>query len=82
MWKSFFGGIHPYDGKDLAKAQPIEEMPLPTELSVPLSQHIGAPCQPTVKVGDMVKRGQPPCRGGGPEFAGCGGGAAGEASEQ
>ena len=58
MWKSFFGGIHPYDGKDLAKAQPIEEMPLPTELSVPLSQHIGAPCQPTVKVGDMVKRGQ------------------------
>jgi len=58
MFKSFLGGIHPKDGKELAKDQPIEAMPLPTEVVIPMSQHIGAPCTPTVKVGDMVKRGQ------------------------
>ena len=58
MLKRFFGGIHPRDGKELAKDKPIEEMPLPGELVVPLSQHIGAPCQPVVKVGDMVFKGQ------------------------
>ena len=58
MFKSFLGGIHPHDGKELAKDQPIETMPVPQQLVVPMSQHIGAPCAPTVKVGDMVKRGQ------------------------
>lgn len=58
MFKSFLGGIHPYDGKDLAKDKASEKMPLPKELIVPLSQHIGAPCMPVVKIGDMVKRGQ------------------------
>ena len=58
MFRNFLGGIHPKDGKELAKAQPIEAMPLPSEVVIPMSQHIGAPCTPTVKVGDMVKRGQ------------------------
>ena len=58
MLKRFFGGIHPRDGKELAKDKAIEAMPLPQELVVPLSQHIGAPCKPVVKVGEMVKRGQ------------------------
>lgn len=58
MFKSFLGGIHPYDGKALAKDKASEKMPLPKELIVPLSQHIGAPCIPAVKIGDMVKRGQ------------------------
>ena len=58
MFKSFLGGIHPHDGKELAKDQPIEAMPVPQQLVVPMSQHIGAPCAPTVKVGDVVKRGQ------------------------
>ena len=38
--------------------KPIENMPVPQELVVPMGQHIGAPCNPTVKVGDMVKAGQ------------------------
>lgn len=58
MLKRFLGGIHPRDGKDLAKDKAIEAMPLPKELVVPLSQHIGAPCKPTVKVGDAVLKGQ------------------------
>ncbi|MBR2215004.1 MAG: electron transport complex subunit RsxC [Selenomonadaceae bacterium] len=58
MFKSFLGGIHPHDGKDLAKDKAIEAMPPPEEVVIPLSQHIGAPCSPTVKVGDTVKRGQ------------------------
>ncbi len=58
MFKSFWGGIHPQDGKALAKDKPIEEMAPPAELVVPLSQHIGAPCTPCVKAGDLVKRGQ------------------------
>ncbi|MBR3458862.1 MAG: electron transporter RnfC, partial [Selenomonadaceae bacterium] len=56
MFKSFLGGIHPKDGKELAKDQPIETLPLPSEVVIPMSQHIGAPCTPTVKVGDHVKR--------------------------
>ena len=58
MFKSFLGGIHPKDGKELAKDRPIETLPLPSEVVIPMSQHIGAPCTPTVKVGDHVKRGQ------------------------
>ena len=33
-------------------------MEAPAEISIPMSQHIGAHCKPTVKVGDRVLRGQ------------------------
>jgi len=35
----------------------ISAVPLPPEIIIPLSQHIGAPGEPVVKKGDMVKRG-------------------------
>ena len=55
---TFSGGIHPYDGKELSKDKPIRDV-LPKGLLVyPLSQHIGAPAKPVVKVGDHVKTGQ------------------------
>lgn len=55
---TFKGGIHPNDGKSLAKDQPIQEL-LPTgDLVYPLSQHIGAPAAPVVKKGDYVLKGQ------------------------
>lgn len=54
----FLGGVHPKDGKNLSKESAIVDMPLSGELVVPLSQHIGAPCSPLVKVGDIVKKGQ------------------------
>ena len=56
--KTFKGGVHPYEGKELAKDQPIKEVRPTGELVYPLSQHIGAPANPIVAVGDTVLRGQ------------------------
>ena len=55
---TFKGGIHPKDGKALAKDQPIKELLPLGELVYPLSQHIGAPAVPLVKKGDHVLKGQ------------------------
>ncbi len=55
---TFKGGIHPEDGKTLAKDQPIKELLPGNELVYPLSQHIGAPAVPIVKKGDSVLKGQ------------------------
>ena len=55
---SFFGGIHPKENKQYAEHCPIQEYPEPDVLVVPMSQHIGAPCNPLVKKGDMVTVGQ------------------------
>lgn len=51
------GGIHPDDNK-FTRDFPIEEMPLPALLAVPLSQHIGKPAKAVVAVNDEVKKGQ------------------------
>lgn len=58
MPKTFRGGIHPHDHKELAKDSPIERLPAPAELVVYLSQHIGAPAMAVVEKGDAVKKGQ------------------------
>lgn len=55
---TFRGGTHPYDGKELSKEQPIQEVKPARELVYPLSQHIGAPAVPVVKKGDSVLAGQ------------------------
>lgn len=54
---TFKGGLHPEENKITAKA-PIEVMPEPATVSIAMSQHIGAPCTPTVKKGDYVYKGQ------------------------
>lgn len=51
------GGIHPEAHKETS-ANPIEALPLPERLYVPLQQHIGAPAELVVKAGDRVLRGQ------------------------
>ena len=56
--KTFKGGVHPYEGKELAKDAPIVEVLPKGDLVYPLSQHIGAPAKAIVKVGDQVTRGQ------------------------
>lgn len=33
-------------------------MPAPAKVTIPMGMHIGAPCTPVVKVGDLVKVGQ------------------------
>jgi electron transport complex protein RnfC len=55
---SFFGGIHPDDGKRLAAASPITALPAPDQVVIPMSMHIGAACTPTVQKGDDVRLGQ------------------------
>lgn len=40
---TFVGGIHPYDGKDLSKDKPIQDVLPKGEMVYPMSQHIGAP---------------------------------------
>ena len=55
---TFKGGIHPDDGKSLAKDKAIVEIKPKGNLVYPLSQHIGAPASPVVAVGDHVLKGQ------------------------
>ncbi|MDP2234474.1 MAG: biotin/lipoyl-containing protein, partial [Actinomycetota bacterium] len=54
----FKGGIHPTDHKAATRSAPAVRMPMPERLFVPVSQHLGAPCQPLVNRGDRVERGQ------------------------
>ncbi|WP_251387234.1 electron transport complex subunit RsxC [Mediterraneibacter agrestimuris] len=62
---TFKGGIHPNDGKSLAKDQPITELLPSGDLVYPLSQHIGAPAAALVKKGDTVLKGQKIAEAGG-----------------
>jgi len=55
---SFFGGIHPKENKQYASELPVQVFPEPDVLVIPMSQHIGAPCLPLVKKGDLVTKGQ------------------------
>jgi electron transport complex protein RnfC len=58
MLKTFRGGIHPPYNKDLTKHKDVETAAIPQKVIIPMSQHVGAPCEPVVKVGDIVKKGQ------------------------
>ncbi len=54
----FRGGVHPEGRKESTSGKAISKMPLPARLYVPLQQHIGAPAEPEVAVGDQVAKGQ------------------------
>ncbi len=58
MANSFRGGIHPDYSKTRTEDLPIVEIPIPKQVILPMSQHIGAPCVPIVNVGDSVCVGQ------------------------
>ena len=51
------GGIHVDHNKITAESE-IVRMPVPETVVLPMQQHIGAPCVPTVKKGDHVDVGQ------------------------
>jgi electron transport complex protein RnfC len=57
-YKTFKGGIHPPYNKELASGKAIKEAPVPPEVMIPLSQHIGAPNEALVNAGDRVEVGQ------------------------
>ena len=52
------GGIHPPEHKDLSNRTPIQPAPLPQRLILPLAQHLGAPAEPCVTLGERVLKGQ------------------------
>lgn len=54
---TFKGGAHPPYEKHFTEHKPIERMPAPAKVFIPLQQHIGAPSEPTVQPGDEVKIG-------------------------
>ncbi|MBM7613568.1 electron transport complex subunit RsxC [Alkaliphilus hydrothermalis] len=55
---TFKGGIHPPEFKESTEHLPIEKAIEPSTVAIPLQQHIGAPCDAIVKVGDRVLVGQ------------------------
>lgn len=59
--EAFQRGIHPPSQK-LTANTPIRRLPFAPRLVVPLSQHIGKPPRPIVRVGQEVVRGQPIAR--------------------
>ncbi|MFH0807039.1 MAG: electron transport complex subunit RsxC [Elusimicrobiota bacterium] len=56
--QNFYGGIYPFEFKETTEYKAIETFPEPDLVIIPLSQHTGAPCEPIVKAGDKVKKGQ------------------------
>ena len=56
MTHTFKGGVHPNYRK--APDVSISVVAPPAQVIIPMAQHIGAPCNPVVKVGDYVKMGQ------------------------
>ena len=63
MVYTFRGGIHPGTHSDpgfkaATNTKPIEAMPAPEQVILPVSMHIGAPAKPIVKKGDIVDMGQ------------------------
>jgi len=56
--RTFRGGVHPPEHKERTRDLPVKEFPPPERVVLLLSQHIGAPCRPTVNKGDRVRTGQ------------------------
>ncbi|HEY6132299.1 MAG TPA: electron transport complex subunit RsxC, partial [Halioglobus sp.] len=54
----FHGGIRPPENKRQSVHAPIADAGIPPELVIPLSQHMGAPAEPVVTVGERVLKGQ------------------------
>ncbi len=65
MKRLFFGGVHPRYNKEMSihSYEPITVTS--KQLVIPLQQHIGNACEPLVKVGDYVLKGQKIGDGGG-----------------
>lgn len=55
--KKVRGGVKVPHSKN-TKDMPVNRLAAPETVYLPMNQHIGAPCEPVVKVGDTVKVGQ------------------------
>jgi len=56
--KTFPRGIHPPEFKELTDEKPLESMPPPEKVFIPLLQHFGSPAESLVSKGDDVYLGQ------------------------
>jgi len=56
--KTFHGGVHPKEYKELTEHLAFENFPLPEQIILPLSQHLGKEAKALVKKGEDVKSGQ------------------------
>ena len=63
--KTFKGGVHPHDRKELSENAQTVRLEAKGELTYLMNQHIGAPAKPLVKVGDRVLLGQTIAEAGG-----------------
>ncbi len=57
IW-SFHGGLHLDGHKGESTGRPVQAVPLPARLTLPLQQHIGQTAEPVVQVGERVRKGQ------------------------
>jgi len=64
LWK-FAGGVRLKGFKHLSNSGEINKLALPKTLIIPLRQHIGAPSEPIVTIGDYVLKGQVIAQGNG-----------------
>jgi len=56
--KTFPHGIHPPESKEATAKKPLEFLPAPEKVIIPLHQHFGNPAEPLVKKGEEVFLGQ------------------------
>ncbi|MDC7288002.1 electron transport complex subunit RsxC [Blautia schinkii] len=54
----YYGGVHPTENKEFSEHISLERFPEPKVAVISMSQHLGAPANPIVQVGDTVKVGQ------------------------
>ncbi len=52
------GGVHPPERKEYSNKVLLERLPIPSELIVSLSQHLGAPAKAIKNIGDHVEKGE------------------------
>ncbi len=57
-FRTFPGGVHPPEEKELSESCAFEYMPLPAMVVLPLSQHLGKQAKPLVEKRATVARGQ------------------------
>ena len=54
----YYGGVHPSEHKEFSEHKPLTRFPDPDVVVIPMSQHLGAPANAIVQVGDTVTVGQ------------------------
>ena len=62
---TFKHGVHPPERKHFSEDMPIEVVPTPEKVLLPMLQHVGAPSVPVVKAKDTVALGDMVCKSGG-----------------